>query len=100
VGEGEEALHGLGFRQVRLRHHGSLARIEIGKDELPRALDPEMAGRLSAILKGLGYAYVTLDLEGYRTGAMNEVLPGQANPGAGPGGPEVGGPAPPLASPR
>jgi uncharacterized protein len=75
VERGEEALRGLGFRQVRLRHHGVLARIEIDPAELPRALTPEMAHAISAAIKPLGFRYVSLDLDGYRTGALNEVLP-------------------------
>ena len=71
---GEEELKALGFRQFRTRFHGELVRIEIAADELPRALNPQMASRLTAIFKGLGYKYVTLDLQGYRQGSMNEVL--------------------------
>ena len=74
VEEGEERLRALGFRQVRLRHHGELARIEIDRVELPRALDPEMARAIVAAVKPLGFRYVSLDLEGYRTGSLNEVL--------------------------
>jgi uncharacterized protein len=74
VEEGEERLRALGFRQVRLRHHGSLARVEVEPAELPRALDPAMAARIVAALKPLGFRFVALDLEGYRTGALNEVL--------------------------
>lgn len=74
VEEGEERLRGLGFRQVRLRHHGELARVEIDPGELARALDPAMARAIVAALKPLGFRYVSLDLEGYRTGALNEVL--------------------------
>lgn len=74
VEEGERRLRELGFRQLRLRHHGELARIEIEPEELPRALDPAMARALVAALKPLGFRYVSLDLEGYRTGALNEVL--------------------------
>lgn len=77
VEEGEERLRGLGFRQVRLRHHGSVARVEVDPDELGRALDPEMARRMVAALKPLGFRFVALDLEGYRTGALNEVLVGE-----------------------
>lgn len=76
VERGEEALRALGFRQLRVRHHGPLARVEIDPSELPRALDPEMARRISAALKPLGFRFVALDLDGYRTGALNEVLPG------------------------
>jgi uncharacterized protein len=71
---GEEELKALGFRQFRTRFHGELVRIEIAREELARALDPEMARRFTAIFKGLGYKYVTLDLEGYRQGSLNEVL--------------------------
>jgi uncharacterized protein len=74
VERGEEALRALGFRQVRLRHHGPLARIEIDPAELARALTPEMARAISAAIKPLGFRYVALDLDGYRTGALNEVL--------------------------
>jgi uncharacterized protein len=74
VERGEEILRGLGFRQLRLRHHGELARIEIDPQELPRALDPAMAQRIVDLIKPLGFRYVSLDLEGYRTGSLNEVL--------------------------
>ena len=74
VEQGEEALRALGFEQVRLRHHGELARIEVDPAELPRALDPEMTARIVAAIKPLGFRYVSLDLEGYRTGSLNEVL--------------------------
>ena len=65
----------LGFRQFRVRFHGELVRIEIARDELERALSLDMAARITAIFKPLGFHYVTLDLEGYRQGSMNEVLP-------------------------
>jgi len=74
VEKGEEALRALGFRQVRLRHHGELARVEIDPVELPRALESEMADRIVRAIKPLGFRYVTLDLEGYRMGSLNEVL--------------------------
>lgn len=74
VERGEEALRALGFRQVRLRHHGAMARVEIDPAELPRALTPEMARAISAAIKPLGFRYVSLDLDGYRMGALNEVL--------------------------
>jgi uncharacterized protein len=74
VDRGEEALREIGFRVFRVRHHGDIVRLEFGADDLPRALDPEMARRLSAVFKSLGFRYVTLDLEGYRTGSLNEVL--------------------------
>jgi pyridinium-3,5-biscarboxylic acid mononucleotide sulfurtransferase len=74
VDKAEITLKELGFRQVRVRHHGDVARIEVAEEELPRALDSEMACQMSAALKALGFKYVTLDLEGYRTGSLNEAL--------------------------
>lgn len=74
IDKGEIALKQLGFHQVRVRHHGDIARIEIAEDEMSRALDPEMAKRMYASLKALGFKYVSLDLEGYRTGSLNEGL--------------------------
>jgi pyridinium-3,5-biscarboxylic acid mononucleotide sulfurtransferase len=74
VETGEEELKALGFRQFRVRFHGEVVRIEIARDELQKALTLEMAARFTAIFKGLGFQYVTLDLEGYRQGSMNEVL--------------------------
>jgi uncharacterized protein len=74
VERGEQALRDLGFKQLRLRHHGELARVEIDPAELPRALAPEMAKRIVDAIKPLGFRYVSLDLEGYRTGSLNEVL--------------------------
>jgi len=74
VDKAEIELKRLGFRQVRVRHHGDVARIEVAEEELRRALDPEMARRMSAALKSLGFKYVTLDLDGYRTGSLNEAL--------------------------
>lgn len=76
VERGEEALKKLGFRVYRVRYHGELARIEIGKDEMERALRMEMAETLSTIFRELGFQYVTLDLSGYRQGSLNEVLGG------------------------
>jgi pyridinium-3,5-biscarboxylic acid mononucleotide sulfurtransferase len=75
VEQAEEALHSLGFRQVRVRHHGDLARIEISRAELPNALSIETLDRITAALKPLGFLYVTLDTQGYRSGSMNDVLP-------------------------
>ena len=82
VEEGEERLRRLGFRQVRLRHHGELARIEVEPAELPKALDPETARAIAAAIKPLGFRWVSLDLEGYRTGSLNEVLFVTAKPGS------------------
>ena len=74
VEEGEERLRALGFRQVRLRHHGDLARVEIAPEEMEKAFDPEMAAAISRAIKPLGFRWVSLDLEGYRMGSLNEVL--------------------------
>ncbi len=74
VETGEEAIKALGFRQFRVRFHGELVRLEIAREELERALTLEMAAAFTAIFKPLGFHYVTIDLEGYRQGAMNEVL--------------------------
>lgn len=74
VETGEEQIKGLGFRQFRVRYHGELVRIEIARDEMERALTLEMSARFTEIFRGLGFKYVTLDLEGYRQGSMNEVL--------------------------
>jgi len=75
VEQGEDALRALGFRQFRVRHHGDIVRVEIARDEMPRALTPEMAAEFTRLFKALGFAYVTLDLEGFRSGSMNAVLP-------------------------
>jgi uncharacterized protein len=71
---GEEEMRALGFRQFRVRFHDQVVRLEIAKDEMHKAFNLEMAGELTALFKKLGFKYVTLDLEGYRQGAMNEVL--------------------------
>ncbi len=75
VAGAERALRARGFRQVRVRHHGTVARIEVGPDEIHRFADRELAVAVTNKLKELGFAYVALDLEGYRTGSMNEILP-------------------------
>src|SRR5271169_3510086 len=74
VERGEDALRELGFRQFRVRHHGEIVRIEIAPDELSRALSSGMAGELTRIFKALGFKFVTLDLEGFRSGSMNSLL--------------------------
>ncbi len=74
VERAEDALHALGFPQVRVRHHGTLARVEIARQDLPRALTMEVLDAITAALRPLGFTYVTLDTEGYRTGSMNAVL--------------------------
>ncbi len=75
VEQGEDALRALGFRQFRVRHHGEIVRLEIAKEELARALDPALAAEFTRIFKGLGFKFVTLDLEGFRSGSMNALLP-------------------------
>jgi uncharacterized protein len=75
VEQGEDALRQLGFRQVRVRHHGEIARIEIAREELSRAMTLETAAEFTRIFKALGFSYVTLDLEGFRSGSMNKLLP-------------------------
>jgi uncharacterized protein len=78
VEQGEDALRRLGFRQFRVRHHGQIVRIEIAREELARAMTMEMAKELTAIFKALGFLYVTLDLEGFRSGSMNALLPAES----------------------
>jgi pyridinium-3,5-biscarboxylic acid mononucleotide sulfurtransferase len=77
VERGEDAIRALGFRQFRVRHHGEIVRIEIAREELPRALDPAMAAEFTRIFKALGFKFVTLDLEGFRSGSMNSLLPAE-----------------------
>ncbi len=78
VEQAEAALHALGFRQVRVRHHGELARIEVDRKDLQRALSLQVLNEFTAALKPLGFTYVTLDTEGYRSGSMNSILPASA----------------------
>ena len=74
VERGEDALRAMGFRQFRLRHHGDVARIEIAREEMERALTLEMFARMSAAIKACGFKFVALDVEGFRSGSMNAVL--------------------------
>lgn len=74
IEQAEEAIHGLGFRHCRVRHHGDVARVELAPPDMPKALEPDVRAALVAALKAVGYRYVSLDLEGYRTGSLNEVL--------------------------
>ena len=74
VERGEAALRELGFRQFRVRLHDKLARVELAQDELQRGLEPKMAAAIAQALKAAGFAYVALDLEGYRQGSLNEAL--------------------------
>jgi uncharacterized protein len=75
VEKGEESLRQLGFRELRVRHHGELARVEIARAELPRALSMEMLDAITAALKQVGFQYVTLDCAGFRSGSLNAILP-------------------------
>ena len=75
VEEAEEALLALGFRQLRVRHHGEVARVEIERGELAQALSLDMLARITTAVKAAGFTYVALDTEGYRSGSMNAVLP-------------------------
>jgi uncharacterized protein len=75
VEQAENALHRLGFQQVRVRHHGELARIEIAREDLHRALSLPMLDDITGAVRSAGFRYVTLDTQGYRSGSMNEVLP-------------------------
>ena len=77
VERGEESLRQLGFRELRVRHHGELARVEIAREELSRALTMEMLDAITAALKHAGFKYVTLDCAGFRSGSMNVVLPAE-----------------------
>jgi uncharacterized protein len=75
VERGEEAIRALGFRQFRVRHHGDIVRIEIAREEMERALSPAVATQFTTIFKAMGFKFVTLDLEGFRSGSMNALLP-------------------------
>lgn len=75
IERGEEILAGMGFRQFRVRHHGDTVRLEISRQEMARMFSLDMLDQAAAALKKLGYKYVTLDMEGYRSGSMNAVLP-------------------------
>jgi uncharacterized protein len=77
VEKGEESLRQLGFRELRVRHHGALARVEIARAELPRALTMEMLDGITAALKEAGFQYVTLDCSGFKSGSLNAILPAE-----------------------
>ena len=77
VERGEDAIRALGFRQFRVRHHGEMVRIEIAREEMDRALNPAVAAQFTTIFKQLGFQFVTLDLEGFRSGSMNALLPAE-----------------------
>ena len=74
VEQAEDALHALGFPQVRVRHHGDLARIEIARRDITRGITLEILDQITAALKPLGFLYITLDTQGYRSGSMNQSL--------------------------
>ena len=74
IEQAEDVLRELGFRVFRVRHHDAVARLEIARSEMARALDPDINGRIISALKALGYQYVSLDLQGYRLGSLNEAL--------------------------
>jgi pyridinium-3,5-biscarboxylic acid mononucleotide sulfurtransferase len=78
VEKGEEALRALGFRQFRVRHHGEIVRVEIAREEMEKALNVRMIEQMSQLFKSLGFKFVTLDLEGFRSGSMNALLPPEA----------------------
>jgi len=77
VERGEDAIRALGFRQFRVRHHGEIVRIEIAREEMEQALNPAMAAEFTRIFKSLGFKFVALDLEGFRSGSMNSLLPAE-----------------------
>ena len=77
IERGEESLRQLGFREFRVRHHGEIARVEISRSEMPRAMTMEMMDTVSAELRKVGFKYVTLDCTGFRSGSLNAVLPAE-----------------------
>lgn len=83
IEQGEAFLHSLGFRELRLRHHGATARVEIARTELPRALSMEMFDAIAAGLKKLGFRYVALDCSGFHSGSLNALLPVEVLAGGG-----------------
>ncbi len=74
IEQAEEAVRALGFRVLRVRHHGDVARIELARDEMPRLFEEDRFSRLDAAVRALGFKYVALDLRGYRLGSLNEAL--------------------------
>ena len=78
IEDGEALLHQMGFRQLRVRHHGEMVRIEIAREEMPRALNMDTMDSMTSAFRALGFKYVTLDCEGYRSGSMNAILPVEA----------------------
>ena len=80
IANAEEFLHGMGIKQLRVRHHGTVARIEVEKADFAMLLEDEARTRITKHFRSIGYAYVTLDLDGFRSGSMNEVLKSKDNP--------------------
>ncbi len=74
IGRAERVVRELGFRRVRVRHHDTIARLEVDPDDLPRIVAPEVRTVIDRELRALGYLYITLDLRGYRTGSLNDAL--------------------------
>ncbi|MDP6299885.1 MAG: ATP-dependent sacrificial sulfur transferase LarE [SAR202 cluster bacterium] len=74
IAKAEEFLHGLGIAQLRVRHHDTVARVEVEPDDFATLTEPENRDRIAAYFRSIGYSYVTLDLEGFRSGSLNEVL--------------------------
>jgi uncharacterized protein len=79
IAEAERFLHSLGFTQLRVRHHDRIARIELLKDEMPRLNEPGLSDTIADRLRALGFKYVAVDLQGYRSGSMNEDIPKDKN---------------------
>jgi uncharacterized protein len=77
VEQAEDSMRGLGFREFRVRHHGELARVEIARAEMQKALSMEMLDAITAALRSAGYQYITLDCAGFRSGSLNAVLPAE-----------------------
>ena len=78
IEQAEDVLHSLGIRHCRVRHHGDVARLEVATDEMPHVLEAGVRDAIVRDLKAIGYRYISLDLQGYRTGSLNEVLPVRA----------------------
>ena len=91
IGRAERALRALGFRRVRVRHHETIARIELDPNDFPRLLDASLRAQVVSVVRDAGYPFVTLDLQGYRTGSLNEALLRRTRGGDGTGEPGAGG---------
>ncbi len=91
IGRAERALRALGFRRVRVRHHETIARIELDPNDFPRLLDASLRAQVVSVVRDAGYPFVTLDLQGYRSGSLNEALLRRTRGGDGTGEPGAGG---------